>query len=394
MRLSSWTPQRALALLLIATLWTATGIGVYVFLDSHRGNLAAQAQRPGQEQARNAALQRLPGMVYLVQAGTLYKLQAGTFTPLLKPAGTASWSMPAVSPRGDSLVVVHRDYAYSDLVLVDAAGHVQTQITHAASKTIELNHWALYPRLSADGSTLFFSYDPKDRFNNYNVVMAVWSLPLGAAATQMRKWTTPNNYTGGDVQPLPLASGGVIYTKYGLQESQNRIMGQLWISTRAGSVGRALTSADDDCSQPSLSPDGQRLAMICTGGKQAASLEVAAFDGTNIGPRQVVVAGQLAAQPVWSPSGDSIVYLAAQGLSGHFQLWLQQVPTPLPAPTAVPSPTPRPAAPPRGARVASPPATPSGTPATSAPTPTPLPAPVQLTSNLDFDATSTIAWHP
>jgi hypothetical protein len=132
--------------------------------------------------------------------------------------------------------------------------------------------------------------------------------------------------------------------------------------------------------------------MICTGGTQIANVEVAAFNGILMGPRQVVVTGQLAAQPTWAPDSASLVYLAAQGVSGHFQLWLQQLPVPPPPPTAVASPiAARPAAPPRGARVASP--TPTPPPPSPSPTPTPLPAPVQLTSSLNFDATSTIAWH-
>jgi WD40-like Beta Propeller Repeat len=385
-----WTAPRALALVAIVSAWLAAGLGVYLALASHRTTVAAQASQPSQEQARQGPLQRLPGTLYLVQGGTLYRLQHGVFTPMLNAGGTASWTMPAVSPNGQNLVVVRRDYAYSDLYLVDAAGHTQTQLTHDASATVELNHWALYPRLGADGSTLWFSYDPKDRFNDYNVVMAVWSMPLGGRSAQMRKWTTPNDYTGGDVQPVPLQSGGVIYTKYALETSANRIMGQLWLSNRAGGAGHALTPAGDDCSQPALSPDGSRVAMICTGGKQLASVEVATFDGTTLGPRQVVVSGQLAAQPTWSPDGQSLVYLAAQGISGHFQLWQQAVPPP-PA-TAVPTPLPTlPAAPPRGVRVGSPTPTLSVAPAT--PSPTPLPAPVQLTTNLDCDATSTIAWH-
>jgi hypothetical protein len=386
-----WSAPTALALVAIASVWLAAGVGVYLALSAHRTAVAARAARPGEGQDNPGPLQRLPGTLYLVQAGTLYQLHHGTFTPLLAGTSTASWTMPAAGPNGQNLVVVQRDYAYSDLYLVDASGHILTQLTHDASSTVELNHWALYPRLGPDGTTLWFDYDPKDLYNSYNVVMAVWSMPLGGKASQMRRWTEPNDYTGGDIQPVPLPSGGVIYTKYALETSQNRIMGRLWLTTRAGSAGDALTQLDDDCSQPAVSPDGRRVAMLCTGGKQTTSIEVASLNGTTLGPRQVVVSGQLAAQPTWSPDGRSLVYLAAQGITGHFQLWQQQVP--LPPPTAAPTPIPtRAAAPPRGALVGSPSPTPSAASASPSPTPSPLPPPVQLTSNLDFDATSTIAW--
>jgi hypothetical protein len=385
-----WSPSRAVALAVIGLLWVGAGVGVYLYLGSNRSSLTAHAQRPGQAAKASGPINHLPGTLFVVQDGTLYRLQGGTFTPILSAAASATWSQPAVSPNGQSLVVVQRQYSFSDLYLVDATGHVQRQLTHDANRTIELNHWALYPRFGADGSTLYFNYDPKDFNNNYNVVMAVWSMPVGGS--QMHKWTIPNGYTGGDVQPVPIPSGGVVYTKYALDATTNRILGQLWLTMKAGSAGRPLTTARDDCSQPALSPDGHRLAMICTGGTQLATIQIATFDGANLGPLVPVVSGQLAAQPTWAPDGGSIVYVAAQGVSGHFQLWLQQIPQPPPPPTALPTPIrTTPAAPPRGARVASP--TPTVAPPSPSATPAPLPAPVQLTTNLDFDATSTIAWH-
>jgi hypothetical protein len=123
--------------------------------------------------------------------------------------------------------------------------------------------------------------------------------------------------------------------------------------------------------------------MTCTGGKQFANIEIAPFDGTKLGSRQVLVASQLTAQPTWAPDSKSIVYFAPQGVSGHFQLWQQQVRAEPGSPTATQTPPP------------TSPATPSqgGTGGTSTPTPgAVLPPPVRLTSDLDFDATSTIAW--
>jgi len=376
---------------MMGLIWTATGVGVYLYLGSHRSTLTAKAAKPDAAPAKQGPLQRLPGTLYLVQDGTVYRLQHGTFTPILKaPGGNATWTQPAVTPDGRSLVVVRHDYAYSDLYLVDTAGNVQKQLTHDANNTVELNHWALYPRLSADGNTLYFNYDPKDIYATYNVVLAVWSVPLNGTINSrtMRKWTVPNGYTGGDLQPVPLPAGGVIYTKFGLQTSSGKILGQLWLAPRIGAVGRALTPPEDDCSQPSLSPDGTHLAMMCTSGKQLADIEVATWDGTNLGPRQVVVTGQLAAQPTWAPDGQSLVYVAAEGITGHFQLWQQPLPPPpTPSPAATPLPT---KATTQRARTAKPSPTPTPLPT---PTPPPLPKPVQLTNNLDFDATSTIAWH-
>ncbi len=388
-----WSPRGLLALLLAGAVWVSCGVGVYLYLGSHRTTLNSQAKKPGQTAARDAPISHLPGVLYLVQDGTVYQLRAGKFTPVLSaPGGATSWAQPAVSADGQSLLVVRRDYAFSDLYSADAAGHGLTQLTHNASRTVELNHWAFYPRPAPDG-TMFFSYDAKDRFNNYNVVLSIYQMAPGGTIGQARKWTTPNGYTGGDLQPIPLASGGLVYTRYVFDNATSRILGQIWLTTRAGTPGHALTAAAADCSQPALSPDGTRLAMICTAARQFASVEVASFDGASLGPRLALVTGQLASQPTWAPDGGNLVYLAPTGTAGHFQLWRQVVPA-LPPPPVPPSP----AAPQArtATRVAQ--ATPTA-PATLAPsqpptpTPTPLPAAVQLTLDNDFDATSTIAWH-
>ena len=119
---------------------------------------------------------------------------------------------------------------------------------------------------------------------------------MGGSIRQGRSWTTPNGYTGGDIQPLP-TSGGIIYTKYTYDPNQNRV-GQLWFTNRAGSAGRALTSTAAGCAQPSLSPDGHSIAMICTYQKQVSYLTIASWNGTSLGPLQTVVSDQLVAQRV------------------------------------------------------------------------------------------------
>lgn len=384
-----WTAGRAVAVLLMATVWIASGVAAYLYLGAHRTTLTNEAKKPTEVKLNQGPISHLPGTLYLVQGGTLYRLQRGSFSPVLNaPGGASVWTQPVFTPNGQSLVVVRRDYASSDLYLVDtSSGRNPNLLTHNASRTVEANHWAFYPRLSPDGASLFFSYDRKDPANFYNVVLSVYSMPMTASSSfnQAKKWTVPANFTGGDIQPLPLASGGVIYTKYSFDNKTNKILSQIYLTLRAGAPGKALTAIEDGCLQPALSPDGQRLAMICTGGKQFANLEIAHFDGSTLGPAQVLVSGQLAAQPTWSPDGSSLVYLAPQGLGGHFQLWVQPVPAPAPAASAAPTPSST-----RGSQAGR--ATPTAPP-TPTPTPSPLSQPIQLTSGLDFDATSTIAWH-
>jgi Tol biopolymer transport system component len=353
--------MRRWTILVAIPFMVAFGFGVYYEL----GTMKSRPAAPAKPVTKARTLVPLPGTIYLSQGGVLYKLQTGQFTAI--HPGPGAWSQPARAPDG-GLVAVSRQTHFSDLYLLDGGGHATRQLTNNASGAVEFNHWAFYPNVTPDGKTLLFSYDPKDPYNNFRVDLAVWSMPLGGRQSDGRRRTTPNPFTGGDVQPLALPSGAVIYAKYGIDDA-GQSLSQLWLQSRPGVAGLALTDAKDDCSSPALSPDGSRVAMMCTGGKQTARLEVASFDGQKLGPREVLVDGQLASVPSWSPDGRSLVYLAPGGVQTRFQLWYVQ----LEAPAATPSPS-KPAA--------------SG-PATPAPA---LRQPRLVTNDLDLDATSAPLW--
>jgi Tol biopolymer transport system component len=297
---------------------------------------------------------------------------------------------PMILPTGASLVAVKRDIAFSDLYQLATNGSVIAKLTNNAAPSrfsdIGSNHWSFYPVLAPDGQTVFMSYD-SDKTQEYEVDLAIWQMPLGGTRSQWRRWTNPNWYTGGDVQPVPLASGGLLYVKYD-QDLNGQKTSQIWY--KAKQVGRetALTSPADDCSEPALSPDGKTLAMICSGGQQVAHLVLADFNGSGIGPLRTVVSDRLVAQPAWAPDGSGIAYLAPTQPDLPFQLWWlpkagSLVPTPTPTPSAAPSVSPSPG------RKGSP------TPVRRSPSPSPSPTPVvpiQITTDLGFDATSPIAW--
>ena len=403
-----WTARGVAVAVAFALLWGAGGAGVYVLLGSHRSALAGPAARPGESgSAVSPLLAALPGSLYLIQGGALYRLQRGQFTTIL-PAG--GWTQPAALPAGQGLIVVRRDASgFSDLYRVDAAGHTQ-QLTRDQGQggvpgrdpggQVVTQYWAMYPRVSASATQLYFA---TDRYKHvrccpYDVTLRVAQMPVAGGTlkfwtadgvTQSDPHTQDGDYAGGDAQPVPLASGAVLFVRYAL--AVGSIASQLMLVTQPRAAPVALTAPEDHCAQPAVSPDGTKVALICSYGKQPTSIEVAAFDGTSLGPRRVVVAGVQAAQPAWSADGSRLVYLAPAGVAGHFQLWSA---TP---PAALPTPTPAPARQqPAGRRRATPTPTPPTATATAAPPPPPspgsLPPPVQLTTNLDFDATSPIAW--
>jgi hypothetical protein len=370
----------------LAILMVVTGVTSYVYMGSRQSKVAAPVEKPPTATPKPQAF-TLPGTLYLAQSGALYSLSAGRFHQL---TGEEGWMQPALYPDGSAMVAVKRGGFFSDVYLLSRLGQVTGKLTNNEAAPRDrwdtgANAWSFYPRLSPDQRTLWMSYDgPKVAGNGYfDVDMSVWAVPVGGSIRQGKLWTVSNSYTGGDIQPVPLAAGGIIYTKYSYDENANRV-GQLWYTNSAGSNGRALTSQAAGCAQPSISPDGGTIAMICTFGKQVSFLTIAPWNGSRLGGLQVLIGDQMVAQPAWAPDGSGIAYLAPGAASGSFQLWfLPKNAYNPPPPPPVPTPTPTPGGP-HNRPFPSP--TPSPVP------PPPVVKPIQVTTNLGFDATSPLAW--
>ncbi|GAC1473758.1 MAG: hypothetical protein PVS3B2_06330 [Candidatus Dormibacteraceae bacterium] len=370
----------------LAALMVVTAVTSYVYLGTRQSRVAAPIQKPVTATPKPQAFSP-PGTIFLAQSGALYSYSAGRFHALTADEG---WMQPALFPDGSALVAVKRSGYFSDVYTLNRLGQVVSQLTNNQASPRErwdtgANAWSFYPRLSPDQRTLWMSYDgPKAAGNGYFAVdMAVWAVPVGGTIRQGRLWTFSNDYTGGDIQPLPLAGGGIIYTKYSYDDNYNRV-GQLWYTNRAGSAGRALTSQANSCAQPAISPDGASIAMICTYGKQISNLVIGSWNGSSISGLQTLISDQMVAQPAWAPDGSGIAYLAPSAPAAPFQLWfLPRNSYSPPPPSPIPTPTPTPGGPHNGPL--------------PSPTPSPIPKPpvvkpIQLTYNQGFDATSPLAW--
>jgi hypothetical protein len=374
---------RTLLAIGLAVLMVCGATTSYIYLSSRQSRVVVPPQKPTAATPRAQAF-TLPGTIYLAQSGALYSLSAGRFHQLTPEAG---WTQPTLVPGGTYMLAVKQSSMYSDVYTLTRFGNVANKLTNNISPPRNTDpgayHWSFYPRLSPDGKTLWMAYDaPKF---GYDVVMSVWAMPYGGTIRQAKLWTDSNDYTGGDMQPLPLPTGGIIYTKYSYGPDL-KLIGQLWFTNRAGSAGRALTTPSEDCGEPALSPSGTQMAMVCSYEKQISNLVIAPWNGSSMGARTTVISDQMVAQPIWAPDGSGIAYLAPGVAAGPFQLWwLPRVAYNPPAPSPVPTPTPTPGGPHNGPL-------PSPSPVV-VPTPAPV-KPIQVTSNLGFDATSPMAWAP
>jgi hypothetical protein len=379
--------SRVLLAIGLAGLMVVTGSATYIYLEGRQSKVAAAPQKPTTAIPSPHAF-TLPGTLFLAQSGALYSLSEGRFHQLTAEDG---WSQPSLFPDGTSLLAVKRSVLYSDVYILNRFGTVTRQETvdiapNPTGADPSSYDWAFYPRLSPDEKTLWLAYD-KPKFG-YDVILTIWAMPLYGSIHQAVGWSSADDYTGGDVQPIPLASGGVIYTKYSYGPDQ-RLIGQLWYTNRPSLytlTGHALTDPSEDCRDPALSPSGTEVAMICTYEKQVSYLTIASWNGSSLGPRTIVISNQLVAQPTWAPDGSGIAYLAPGSPDGPFQLWfLPKNAYAPPPPSPIPTPTPTPGGP-YGGTLPSP---------SPLPPPTPIVVkPIQITTDLGFDATSPMAWSP
>jgi Tol biopolymer transport system component len=305
----------------------------------------------------------LPGTIYFADGGGLFSL-TGTRVTQLQPEGKG-WTQPVLLPDGSALLAVKVTPGYySDLYELSLTGAVEQQLSSDSGKvtatSLGADDWLYYPAVGP-GNTLYFSYDyPKGNVDDpsqccYQVDFSIWETALGTqinrsdverkAGVTQESWA--NYYTGGDVSPVPLDGGGLLYVDYesaygdtdqlstplpgavpGTEVSQIRMDPKPLYNTE-GSDGTALTQPGDDCAQPTLNPAQTEIAMICTPVVNGApsstesDLVVASFDAATgtLGPLDRLVVGTMAASPAWSPDGTDLVYSAPEAGNGYLELW-------------------------------------------------------------------------
>lgn len=345
--------RRALSVILLLALMAGFGFGVNRLIASRKHKIPSEATVFSPTVTRPKIV--LPGTLYLAQNGDIYRLSDGFFTDLHLSTKTGLWMQAAYVPNSQDIVAVLRAAEYSNLYLLSSQGAILRQLSNNANPhldTVYKNHWMFYPHMGADGNTIYFSYDQPKNSTTLAVDFSVWSGMLNGklAGNQL---TNANLFTGGDVDPTPMANGSVIYSKFAI--GNGNAFSEIAIEVKPLGKPLVLTTPAQDCGQPALSPDGTRVAMICIGGTglQSTRLEVATLSDGKLGAPATLVNNCLCADPEWAPDGSGLVYYNTADATGHFELWWI-----------------------KGAL---------GT----APSP-----PLQVTTNLDFDAISPPSWSP
>jgi hypothetical protein len=352
--MSSRRARRAITIVTLLALMAAFGFGVNRLIASRKAKIPSQTSAYVPTSTRPAII--LPGTLYLAQGGQLYRLSDGFFTSLHSSTSAGKWMQPAYVPGTQNLVAVLRSAEFSNLYLLNSQGVLIHQLSNNAAPAskvtrVWLNHWMFWPHFSPTG-TLYFAYDKPKNSTTLAVDFSIWSGSLnGTLANQ--QLTTGNAFTGGDVEPVPMANGNVMFSRYSI--ANGNAFSFIALETKPLVQPAILSTGTQDCGQAAPSPDGTMVAMICIGGTglQNTRLEVVPLVGTKLGTPRTLVNNCLCSAPVWAPDGSGLVYYNATDTAGRFELWWL-----------------------KGALTA--------TPA----------APLQVTSDLNFDATSPPSWSP
>jgi Tol biopolymer transport system component len=162
---------------------------------------------------------------------------------------------------------------------------------------------------------------------SYEVDFSLWAAPLtapvsigSAGVAGGTRWSFPDRYTGGHIEPVPLPDGNLLYSSYA-NTGKGTVVSVLGLQTGPGSGMVALTAPAQDCGAPAVAADGVTIAMVCTNRGQSANIEVATLMGTTLSGAHVVVANCLCNSPSWSPSGDHLLFMNASDPDGNFGLW-------------------------------------------------------------------------
>ncbi|MBV9602953.1 MAG: hypothetical protein JOZ87_39745 [Chloroflexi bacterium] len=245
--------------------------------------------------------------------GNLWEINGGAPFQL-----TDGGSLGQAALGDDALVFVERSRNASDLWLASSQGPPRP-ITRNVSSSASLSHWTSQPVLLPDRQRLYALAD-LNKASTGEGDLAVWELSFGQIAPV--QITSPPAYGGGDqdVTVSPEDPRQIIFTRYAYDGEQ--LVEQLqWldVSTR---YPVALTPPDQAARQASYSPDATEIAFVARGSGSQEDLYVADLQVSNgraelDEPRQVV--SGVIANPVWTPDGNSLGYLALT--ANGFQLW-------------------------------------------------------------------------
>lgn len=266
-----------------------------------------QPQTPKTLTAQDAAKQ-LPGSVYVVQGGRVWRLRGGNLSALTPGDQTVGY--PTMTTDGKHSAVALISSGHSEIAVGGPDFDNLSSLT-TAPKDPHNGSIDIKPTFSPDGTRLAFMSDRGKCCTDEQI----WEGPYNPY--RPRQVSTPPDATGGDDAPVYTLNGAaILFVAYRPVngDSQNTHAQLQQAGVPSGKPKAILAPADGDILDPAPGP-GDRLAFVMRRG-DSADIEVGAADGS--GATKVTSFGDTR-QPVWSPDGQSLVFISQHG--GTFDLW-------------------------------------------------------------------------
>ena len=317
------------------------------------------------------------GKIYFTLNHNLYVLD-GTRTPHQLTHGLTVMD-PAVSPDGKWIAFSAHYPNYSNLIYMPVNGgplHIVIggggQFYVNAGDGTNNYYWLAQPTWTPDSKNLLFLSDLQKQFywkslgapfnNAYFSDLQIFSLPIGQPALTASQVTTTVQAVayasfgdGGDRDPMyrPHHNDQIVFTHYqydptGTQqiiqvflENPNAIANNPGVYNPVNDPAVPLTPANTNqqSMEPAFSPDGNSIAYIRRQSSTSMGLYIMPVannvtqDPNNptvekqalqpFNKSALIVAGQYISDPVWSPDGKQIAYLAYN--NNVFDIWLANV---------------------------------------------------------------------
>lgn len=266
---------------------------------------ASPADDPPDRRALAAAI---PGRILFVQHGNIYLWEGGKTRRFLD-LGDAAW--PRWSPDGTRIAFVRMGDAFSDLYIVRQDGQNLQQLTRnrptaqpGSYQYVQNAVWALSPAWFPDGNSIVYVSD-LNTLKNF-----LWRIPSGGGTPRRIEASTR---LGDNVdQPTVSPDGARIAFVHRVTRDDGLTRRtDIWVLDVNSGELTPLVQGNDGQYAPAWSPDGAWIAYIGRHG-EANDLFVIPSGGGQ--PVQLTTSGMVAS-PTWSPDGRSIAFLQLEGNS-------------------------------------------------------------------------------
>lgn len=366
-------PKAFLLLLLLSlSLQSCLGIGDSV---SSGGNF--KQIKTGKNGQQNIGINQDPfvfkGKLYFTQGRNLFMLD-GTRT-LHQLTSGSDVRDPAVSPDGRWIALQVRYQNYSDLMYMSTRGGPlrmlrsgQGNFYNDSGFVKNTFYWYAQPAWSADGSQLLFLSD-LEKEDWYSAThqnaplldLQVFSVPFNNPTVKPQDVAYADFGDGGDRDPSyrPGHPNQIVYTHYTYDKTGTQQVIQLFLENAnaiannpgmysPGIEGSGLDPAvpltpyntTEQNIQPAFSPHGNSLAYVRREGNGQMGLYVMPLPAQDVTANpnnatteqqalvpythaSLLLSQQFVSQPVWSPDGKQLAYLAYN--NNEFDIWLATV---------------------------------------------------------------------